>query len=259
MQQFTGFMYILLRVSGLLMTAPAGWSGGAVPMKIRAFLAIGLSFVIAPVYWKDEVTEPATLVDMSLLLANELLLGLLLGLGISFLISGLQTTGQVIGQMSGLILADAFDPTSGGTVSIFSQLLNQIALAIFLIIGGHLALIKALLETFTWLPPGETVFKTSLVESLNQVVAHSFALGLQIAAPIIIALMLSLVILGLISRTLPQLNILAVGFSLNVFVMTGALFLSLPVLMTIFTDQFIPTIDFLSEELRRHYLSEEGG
>jgi flagellar biosynthetic protein FliR len=89
------------------------------------------------------------------------------------------------------------------------------------------------LDTFRWRPPGNEGFPVSIVETLASVTAESFVIGIRASAPVMIALLLSIVILGLISRTVPQLNIFAVGFNLNVTLVLAVLAFSLATLSVI--------------------------
>ena len=134
----------------------------------------------------------------------------------TILFSGIQVAGQIVSQMSGLSLADVFNPGFDENVSVFSQLFY------FLDAGrvrgasaGIGSMIEALLETFAWAPPGQAMLGDTYVDTLTGMMTQSFALGIRAAAPLMVALLLSTIVLGLISRTLPQINIIAVGFGLN--------------------------------------------
>jgi flagellar biosynthetic protein FliR len=130
-------------------------------------------------------------------------------------------------------------------VPVFSEFLNLLMLSVFVVTGGHQYLLDALLQGFQQMPPGTAHIPPSLVEALINITTFSFAMGLRMAAPIMVALLLSLVITGLISRTLPQLNILSIGFSINSTVMLGAMLLSLGVLARVFQEQSFATIDMI--------------
>ena len=97
--------------------------------------------------------------------------------------------------------------------------------------------IEALLETFSWAPPGQIALGGTFVEALTSVVTQSFILGIRAIAPVLTALLLSTIVLGLVSRTLPQLNILLVGFNLNAILTLGVLFLSLGTVAWTFQEQ----------------------
>ena len=226
LRQVAVFVLVLTRVSGLVMTAPVFGSRN-VPLRVRAFLAIALAFLITPLQGGGLSVAPGNLLELLVFVGREALLGLALGLSVLILFTGLQLTGQLMGQISGMSLADVFDPSYETDVSIFSQLLDLVAVAVFLAIGGHRQVLAALLDTFQNLPVGNADLPSSVVSTLVALLGESFEIGLRAAAPVMVALLLSVLILGLISRTLPQLNVIAVGFSLNGLIMLAALALCL--------------------------------
>jgi flagellar biosynthetic protein FliR len=151
--------------------------------------------------------------------------------------SGMQLAGTIIGQMSGLQLAEVFDPNFDSSVPVFGQFLDLVAIGVFVALDGHRRVVTALLDTFRWRPPGSDDFPISVVETLTSVIAESFIIGIRAAAPVMIAMMLSILILGLISRTLPQLNIFAVGFNLNVTLVVATLAFSLATLTNVVEER----------------------
>lgn len=242
------FTLVLTRVSGLVMTAPI-FGSTDVPMQIRALLAIALSVLILPSQWDAPVADPETNVQYAVVLAGELLIGLTLGLGITILFSGFQLAGQLIERMGGMMLAEVFDPGSGENVPLFSRFLYLTGLAVFLLIGGHRAVMAALLDTFSALPPGSGTVPVDIADTFVILVGQSFSLGIRAAAPIVTALLLSTLVMGLISRTLPQLNILAVGFGANALITFGAVFFVLGAAVWVFQQQVDPTLSLLFESL----------
>jgi flagellar biosynthetic protein FliR len=167
-----------------------------------------------------------------------------MGLGINLLFAGIQVAGQVVSQMSGLSLADVFNPGFEEDVSVFSQLFYFLTLAVFVAVGGHRIVTEALLQTFAWAPPGQAFLRDDFVEVLTGILTQSFALGIRAGAPILAALLLSNIVLGLISRTLPQINIIAVGFGLNSLLTLGMLFLSIGAVAWTFQE---PTLDVMQQ------------
>ena len=201
--------------------------------------------IVSPLMWHTPLDDPGNVLNLLVLLGYEFAVGLSLGLAVMIYFAALELAGQVMGQMSGMSLADVVSPTFDTTVPVFSEFLNLLMLSIFVVTGGHQYLLDALLQVFQQMPPGKAHIPASLVEALTDITTFSFTMGLRMAAPIMVALLLSLVIMGLISRTLPQLNILAVGFSINSTVMLGALLLSLGVLARVFQEQSFATIDMI--------------
>jgi flagellar biosynthetic protein FliR len=248
MQQAIVFVLVLTRLSALIMTAP-GYGATYTPMQVRAILAIGLSLLITPLFWATPLEAPANLLQLAAMVAREASLGLMLGVSVLILVSGLQLAGQLISQVGGLQLADVFDPTFDTSLPIFSKLLELVAVAVFLSIGGHRQVMEALLYSFHSIPPGCVTWSESWTEALCQIAMQSFEVGLRASAPVVIALLMSTLILGLISRTVPQLNILAVGFGLNSLVLLGTMSFCIGVAAWILQDQAALVLENLSSLL----------
>ncbi len=202
----------------MVITAPV-FSLPVIPKQLRLMLAAVLALVIAPTQWNAKLALPDNLAAIGAAVGGELLIGLILGLGAAILLAGVQVAGQVIGQMSGLSLGDVLSPGSDDEVPLAANLLYLVALAIFLTIGGHRLLVSALMETYVAVPIGHAALPESLGTLIPNLLSESFSLAVRGAAPAMIALLLSSLVLGLVSRTLPQLNILSLGLGLNALVM----------------------------------------
>lgn len=220
------FTLVLSRIGGLVATAPL-LSSIAAPMRVRALLAVALALLIAPLYSFDAAIGTLDVPAFARMVASEVLVGLLLGLGITILLSGVQLAGQIVAQMSGMALGDVFNPALDESVSVFTQMYYFVTIAVFVAIGGHRMTIEAVINTFEWAPPGRASFGESYVDAVVLLAAQSFELGVRASAPVLIALFLSTVILGLVSRTLPQINTIVVGFGINSLLTLAVMFLSL--------------------------------
>ncbi|REK15914.1 MAG: type III secretion protein [Planctomycetota bacterium] len=212
---------VLTRTISLCLAAPL-IGPFALGIRIRVAAGIALALLIAPLTTSGVSRTQTTLAGFLVAAGGEALIGLSLGLGVRTLFVAMHAAGQVVGQMSGLQLSEVFSPGAGGKVPILSQLLFLVTTAVFLIIGGHRRVIEALLDTFAWLPPGHSATPESLVGASTALLSHSFALGVRTAAPAIVALLLATLILGMLSRVLPQLNLLSLGFGINVLVAIAA-------------------------------------
>jgi flagellar biosynthetic protein FliR len=249
LHQFAAFTLVLARVGALMMTAPI-FGSRAAPMQFRALFAVSITLLVTPLFATRPLADITQLLVFARYLINEAMVGLLLGLGIMILLSGIQLTGQIISQMSGAALANVFDPTLDNTVSVYSQLLYFLALTMFVLLDGHHLLMEAMLDTYTWLPPGRAMFGQSYVAALVTILCQSFLLGIRAAAPAMTALLLATLLLGLIGRTLPQINILAVGFGINTLLTLGTLLLSLGTIAWAFPQQTIVAIELLQDAVR---------
>jgi len=158
--------------------------------------------------------------------------------------------GELIGQTAGLGIAEVFDPMLDENVPLLSQLMFLFGVTIFLCVGGHRMLMAGLLDTFRAIPPGGGSLPGSVAESFTTLVSLSFSLAIRVAAPAVTALLLATLIVGLIGRTLPQLNILALGFGLNALLALAALALSLGVAAWAFQDQIGPAMEAIFNALK---------
>ena len=243
------FTLVLTRVSGLVMTAPM-FGSTDVPMRVRVILAAAISVLIMPSQWNAAVADPGTNLQYAVYIGSELVIGLTLGLGIVVLFSGIQLAGQVIGQIGGLMLADLFDPSSGESSPLVSHLLFLTSLAVFLLIGGHRMVLSALLDTFTAIPIGSGAIPADIGQTFVVLAAQSFSLAIRAAAPLVAALLLTTLVMGLISRTLPQLNILMVGFGMNTMVTFGTLALVIGAAVWVFQRQVEPSLELICQSLK---------
>ncbi len=232
------FALVASRLGGLLMFQPLLGSM-SIPVNLRALLVLGLAALITPC-----VPVPAQLPDtplgLTLALAQEVLLGSLIGAVGVICFIGLQLGALLIAQESGLAFGQIIDPTSDEQETVLGVFYLQMAVVVYLIVGGHRALIGACLDTFHTLPlMGDRGLVTLDIDVFIQALTLGTELALRVAAPALLALCLVNVALGFVSRTMPQLNIIAVGFSLKSLVGFTIMAIALPSA----TDAFIGVIE----------------
>ena len=249
LNQFATFVLVLARIGGLMMTAPI-FGAKTAPVQVRGLLAIAVSLIVTPLFSSGTPADVANMPVFGRFVLNEALVGLLLGLGVMILLSGIQLSGQIISQLGGTAIAEAFDPNSEENVPVYAQMFYFLALAMFVLVDGHRLLLAAVLDTYQWLPLGKAMFGESFVTALVTLLGQSFMLGIRAAAPAMIALLLATLILGLIGRTIPQMNILNIGFSVNALLTVGCVFVSLGAIAWTFPEQAIAAIDLLCEAVR---------
>lgn len=210
------FALVLFRISGLMLTAPV-YGSQAVPARIRALLAVGISLVLFPVVMP---TLPADLTLSGAVVGvfGELMIGLIMGVALSLLFVGVQVAGMIVGQQAGLALGQVFNPVLNTNTTILGQLFFLTALTVFVLAGGHRELMRALLDTFDVIPVLSFRFSNSMLDLVTVLLAGAYAVALRMAAPVLIALLTATLVMGFLSRTIPQLNILSVGFPVRVLV-----------------------------------------
>ncbi len=243
------FLLVVARMAGMTLTAPL-FGLRDVPWQVRVLLPMMLALVVTPLQWSANLTLPETPISFAVQLAGEAMIGAVLGIGVMVLLAGAQIAGQIISQMSGLSLAEVYGIDSEDSAPLFSHLLYMLALAVFVIMGGHRMLIGALLDSYLAVPLGRAEVSTSIASLLTTLATESFSLGIRGAAPAIVALLLSTIVLGFVSRTLPQINIMTVGFGLNIAVTFVALAISVGAMVWLFQEQLEPGMETILTALR---------
>ena len=242
------FTLVFTRISGLVMTAPI-YGTSDTPTQVRALLAAALAMLVTPSQLAVTVSYPYAVLDYLVLIGGELVIGAALGLGVTILFSGTHLAGMLIARTAGLALGETYDPSTAEDLPDFSRLLFWISTAVFVTVGGHRMVMSGLLDTFAAIPPGQASHPPGISQALVVLVTQSLSLGVRAAAPVVAALLAGTLVMGLISRTLPQLNAMALGFGLNSFLTFGALALSLGAALWVFQEQLQPAMDTLLDGL----------
>ena len=247
-QQVLVFLFVLVRVGGLTLVAPA-LDARFAPKTVRLLLAVAMALLVAPVYWQQPTVPDGDLVQLLVPLCREAVLGLVLGLALLFLVAGMRAAGHTIGQLSGMSIADIVSPEGSGS-TILGELFALLAITVFLVTGGHRQLLAGLLDTFAWMPPGQVGLSTGLTGTLSEVAAQSFLLAVRVAAPVLLSLAVTALVLGLIGRIAPQFNVLASGLGVNSLVALTTLSLSLASVAWIFQDQAQASLETVWNAIR---------
>lgn len=247
-EQLVVFALVLARVSTLVGIAPL-FGAADVPMQVRVFLALAIALLVTPTQLAASPTPINNLVTFAVAMASELVVGVALGLGVMVVFGGLQVAGQVIAQVSGIALAEVFNPSQDNSIPVFSQLYYLVALAIFLLAGGDRLLMAGLLGTYSVFPPGAMQVPEALGQTFVDLLSVSFGLGLRVAAPMVAAQLAVTLALGIISRGVPQLNVMALGFGTNALVTMGMLMLTIGGVAWTFEDQLAPLLEMLLEPI----------
>jgi len=209
-------MLVIFRVAGLFLTAPMLGSP-TIPPVVKAMIAIVVALAVTA-RLAAPVALPATWPALVMAVGREMLVGATLGYAASLLFVGIDVAGRNISQQMGIGLAEVFNPQTADSTDLVSTMLNLVALAIYLCIGGHRMLIEGLLGTFQTVPLMGFAVGADVLEIMLSLLTAAFVLGIKVAAPVLVTLMLASVAMGLIQRTMPQFNILSAGFQIRAMV-----------------------------------------
>jgi len=235
------FLLVLSRVAGLMLASPL-FSGTMLPTPINAILALAISLSVFPLM-AGRVAVPVTLASAAGGMAGELAIGLALGLGVTLVFAGVQIGAQLVSQQAGLAIGEVFNPMMEASGTEVSQLYFLVAMAVFLAVDGHHALVRALLDSFATIPPLGFRPDSGLVVLMVEVLTLSFVIAVRVAGPVMLALLLAFLALGFISRTVPQLNLLTIGFPLKVSMALFVMALTLMSLEPILVDGLMEVMD----------------
>lgn len=196
------------RIAGAVMVAPV-LGARLVPIRVRIALCIAITIALAPL---ANVGVPfAASLATGYVVAHEIVLGIAMGFCLQMIFDALVIGGQTIAMSMGLGFAMLVDPQRGVSVPVVSQFFVILGMLVFLSLGGHLALIRMLAESFDTLPVGSTL-TTAGVWTLVSWGSDMFAGAVRIAIPAVAALLVVNVAFGVMSRAAPTLNLFAIGF-----------------------------------------------
>ena len=213
---FINYLFITARVSGILFTAPV-YGSSSVDVRLRLFFSFILGYILYAING-DVTLENIDTVLLFIILIKEILIGIAMGVLGQFIFAGVQLGGQIIGFQMGFAVVDVIDPQSNIQASIIAQFQNIIMILIFLTIGGHLLIIKAIAYSFDVVPLGRFVFSDESYLFIVTLFANIFVIAIKLVAPVLVTLIITHVVMGLIGRLVPQINLLIVGFPLQIAV-----------------------------------------
>ena len=214
------FALVLFRLAGLMMTAPL-LSSSSMPIRVRIGFVVGCAVVIFPLV-SVHVPARLELVDVVVGGVRELTIGACMGLAVATMMSGVEIGGLMIGQQAGIALGQVFNPVQDRQTSIVGQIYSIVLILIFLSVGGHRAMLSALLDSFEVIPMWSSVRSAPPALLIAEMLASSLILAVRLAGPVLAAVFMASIAMGFLSRTMPQLNILSVGFQARILIGMGA-------------------------------------
>lgn len=207
-------MLVIFRVAGLFIMAPL-LSDSNIPIPVKILLSVILGLAVTA-RLTSPVAMPDTWVSLVMGIGGEMLIGATIGYVTSLIFVGVQMGAEQMAQQMGIALASVFNPMVEDTTNALGGLFDLTVLAIFLVIGGHRAMIGALMDSFGQVPLMGFSVQVELLDAVLSLLKASFVLAMKLAAPTLVALFLATISMGIIQKTMPQLNILSVGFQVRV-------------------------------------------
>lgn len=208
------YLLPFFRIAAFIGTMPVIGTG-LVSARIRLMLAIAVSAAVIPPMSPIPAVDPLSL-QMVMLIAQQVIIGASMGFVLQIIFAAVVNGGQIVGMQMGLGFAQMMDPQTGVSVPVVSQFFNLLTILLFLALNGHLIAITIIVESFQVLPIGQGGLANEGLLGLAKFGAWIFSGGLLMALPAVAALLLINIIMGVITRATPQMNIFAVGFSITI-------------------------------------------
>lgn len=227
-------LWALLRISGFFVTAPF-WGHSAVPARVKVPVALVFAMGVGPIIAGFEHVMPLSLWGMAGWAVHEVVVGSLIGFAYATLFWAIRMAGDMVGLQMGFAIVNVIDPTTSSQVSLIGEFKYILAMLILLVLDGHHLMISALVDSYRLIPVGHGMFGDNAFDQLIRITTTMFVTAVKIGAPMMITLLLTDVALGIVARTVPQMNIFIVGFPLKIGIGFLILAASMPLLTQLFS------------------------
>lgn len=252
---FVAHLPILLRISSFLLAVPL--FGPGVPSLAKLGLSVLLTLLIRPAV--NVPPLPEELLGYALVIVSEVAVGIALGLVVQAIVGAVYVAGQFIDLPMGFGMVNVVDPQTGSQIPVIAQFQFAIALLVLFLVDGHHALLRALVGSFDALPIGGAGVGGGVADAAVRLFSTMFLLGLRIALPVMGALFLADVALGIVARAVPQINVFFIGFPLKIALGFAVLALVMPAFILLMEQVFDPGGDVAEHMARMIDALREGG
>ncbi len=235
-------LLLFLRVTGLILPSPI-FGRKTVPAPVKIIFICCLTFVFLLSFPSPaEGIAYGTLLEYAVLCLKELLFGLAMGYVTTLFFNLVYSAGQIMDMQIGFGIVSVYDIQNNSQVPIMGNILNIILLIVFFCVNGHLKLIAVLHATFAKIPVGHVLLSTDFLVVMIEVFCLTFVLAIMVAMPILAAGIILEVAMGVLIRSVPQMNMFVVGIPVKILVGLIVLLVSIPVFInfsnSIFTRMF---------------------
>ena len=240
------FFMVLMRMTAFVVSWPV-FGVETVSQPIKILFATILAAVIFPTLHWSPAQYDAVKSDLMLLAAREAFIGLSVGYLARLFFFAFRIAGEMTSQAMGLGAAQMFNPALGGQSTSMEQFYVGLASLFYLAVNGHHFLLTGLVDTFRMVPAAQLSLNTSQFAGVAHMTAEVVILGLRMSAPVVVSILVVNIVLGVVGKTVPQLNVLVTSFPINVMVGLGLLLITMPMLI----EQMGQFLDLSTTEIFR--------
>jgi flagellar biosynthetic protein FliR len=207
------YVLVLFRISGMMVFAPLLGSA-RIPKRVKALMAMVLAAAMCTAV-QSPASLPQTTWELAVGIGGEMAFGLAMGMVLSFTFIAAQWAGEIIGQQMGLNISEVLDPQYGGGGSLVGDLYFLLTLMVFLLVGGHRQMILGIWSSFNSLPLLSLGVDRPLLDTVVGLFQSCTTLAMQLAAPMLVTMLVVDLALGCIGKTMPQINVMTAGLSIR--------------------------------------------
>ena len=204
----SGLLTIGVRLTGLMLFAPF-FGSPVIPARIKAILVLAVTFLLYPIVGKE--IAPASLAEWPLLILSEFLIGIAMGIATNVVFEAAQLAGQILGMQMGYSLVNLLDPQTQVDTTVMAMFYQSIIMLLFLQMDVHYWLLRAVANSYRYVPSGTAHLNGLFTLSVLKTVGQIFALGVQIAAPVLAATLAADICLGMLGKASPQMPLMLLG------------------------------------------------
>jgi flagellar biosynthetic protein FliR len=231
---FQLFLLIMMRMSSMMVIAPF-FSSGVMPFKMKAIIAFFTTIIIFPGIAGRGYVIPAHMGGYTLLVLQEILIGLYIGFLVSIIFSAFQLAGQYFAVQIGFGISEVIDPLAQVSIPLVGQFMNLLGLLLFLAINGHHFMIQAIYRSYELAPVMNLGAQMAggLLRYMSYSFSGLFVVALKIALPVLATVFLLEVSMGVLAKAAPQMNIMMLGFPFKIVVSLGVMVLTAPLVIRV--------------------------
>ena len=244
---FQTFVVVLIRIGAILAAMPMLGSR-SLPGQVKAGLAVALALVLVP--FVGAASWPADTSLFLLGLIAEFLIGLVIGLAVRSLFASFEVAGELVGSQMGFSIVQLFDPVMSHNVPLIGQLHTVLASLIFLSLNAHVLVVHAIGESFRLIPPFGARLSETVGDEVVRLFQGGFLVALKLAAPVLVATLVVNLVLALLGRTVPQLNVFVLSFPLTILCGLFVLGLALPAIASLCETEFLKLHESILDLMR---------
>jgi flagellar biosynthesis protein FliR len=234
--EMTAFMLVVARLSGLFLLGPV-FSSNMIPMRVKLMALMVLAATMTPIVTGggDTVLNvPTDGMGLAVAILKETMIGLGLGFAVSLVFTAVQVGASLIDTSIGFSMANVLDPMSNTQNAVFGSFYSMVATLSFLAVNGHHWMLQGFTRSFEIVPVDKMPNFERVYANVFEIFGQLFAVAFQIAAPVLVTLLLVDVVLGIVSRTVPQMNVFFVGIPLKIGIGMAAVVIALPSFVSFF-------------------------